>query len=123
TRPLDAVSPRTTTAADGHDPRSGKQTIVQTSLLEPRTYRSKRSPGRGSEERSAKTAMAACACAPCIWKPSTELHRTQASGAHRGFEEHPITGFPGSSAGSDHTDHNRCSVALPSSETSSARKP
>src|SRR5262249_19697248 len=56
------------------------------------------------KKRSAKTAMAACALAPCIWRLSTEPLRTQALGAHRGFEVRPIRGFPCSSAGSDHTN-------------------
>jgi hypothetical protein len=29
-----------------------------------------------------------------VWRPLTALHRTQASGAHRGFEVRPIRVFP-----------------------------
>ncbi len=86
------------------------------------TDRSRRWPRRDCAERSASSVTAACGRASCISGPSTEPPRSPASTARRGSGTHPTTGFPGSSAGSDHADLGQSSAALPASTTSSANR-
>src|SRR5262245_58799718 len=122
TRRSDAVSPRTTIAIAGRSPEPGTQTRDQRSASVQHTYRWWQSPQRDFAEKSSRFATAASKVAPYISTPSTGPPQSPASKARHGSRTRPTGGFPRSSAGSDHADHDRSSAALPYFEISNARR-